>query len=329
MKKALKTAVFALCMAVFAQGATVPTQDMTNFSLGAEYYGSLNGHVAMYDFDKSALAAHILRLHYAPLPFVRFSAGAGGAHQYGDNLDGVKVGLAATGGVGLYLPKLLDFLSLTGGYDGYYLKASQEDKGYLTLRENDEPDGELMAYEYLSLTGKTTGYLHVPYLGVVFHLGRFVDIEAGGLYRYFEVDKEIRRIERSDNYDVRSDSAYGRKGAVSTQGRIYGTLTLHERESGAYLTGGASYAPVVDENAKGKGQLVRFTAHAQIGLIMKDPRGSFSKKPKSEYSDTYIDLKARQDGMADALQRDIDRDKARNVEEGRDENDFSEEETVE
>lgn len=328
MTKALKTAVFALCLAVFAQGATVPAQDMTAFSLGAEYYGSLNGHAAMYDFDRSALAAHILRLHYAPLPFVRFSAGIGGAHQYGDDLRGLKAGLAATGGAALYLP-ILNILSLTGGYDGYYLKASQEDKRYLTLPvlgSNGEPTGDVSAFEALALNGKTTGYLHVPYVGVIFHLGRFVDLEAGGLYNYFEVEKEMRIIERDQFQNVVQALADGIKDEVAEQFRIYGTLTFHERESGAYLTGGVSYAPSIENWEKDRGQLVRFSAHAQVGLIMRDPRGTASKKEKSEYSDTYIDLKNRQESMADALQRDIERDKERNREQGKDENDFEESE---
>jgi len=325
MKKAFKTAVLAFCLAIFAQGASVPVQDMTAFSLGVEYESSLHGHAGMYDFDRSALWSHMLRLHYAPLPYIRFSAGAGGSHQYANpSIDGAKAGIAAAGGVGLYLPKPLSFaagalamsLSFTGGYDVYYLNAAVDDKKYLMAPILNEPTGEQFAFEALSVRGKTAAMLHAPYIGAILHLGRFVDIEAGGLYRYFEAEKELRTLEFDENYNTVSDVTDRLDGAVSEQWRFYGSLTFHERKSGAYLSGGASYAPAVkgtkDAN---KGYLVRYTAHAQAGLIMRDPRGSASKKAKFEYSDTYMELKERQEDMAESLSRGIDGDKESDDEE--------------
>jgi len=296
MKNAIKTAGFALCLAIFAQGATVPVQDMSAFSLAAEYYGSLNGHSAMYipktdetEAGGKALAAHILRLHYTPIPYVRISAGIGGSHYSGDDLDGVKAGLAATAGAALYLPKPISILSLTAGYDWQYLKASADDDD------------------------KTTGMLHVPYAGVIFHIGRFLDFEVGGLWRYFNVEVDSELLEEPAD-------------TTSKQIRLYSNITLHERESGAFLSIGANFAPSIDDDDKDKNALVRYSLHGQIGIVLRDPRSYASKKAKSEYSDTYVDLKDRQDSMADALMRDIDRDKERNREEGRDENDFSESE---
>jgi len=325
--KVIKTAVFAFCLAVFTQGATVPVQNMSLFSLGAEYYGSLNGHPAMYNFDSTALGAHILRLHYAPIPFFRLSAGVGGSHQTGDNLKGVKAGVSGTVGAALYTPKLANFLSVTAGYDWFYLKAKLDDRKFLTapiINEDGEITDEFFAFEALTLKDKSTAQMHVPYAGLIIHLGKYADLEAGGQYRIFDLDRKRTVLERDQNYKVTNED-FRDTSELSKQIRIYGNLTLHERESGAYVSGGVSYAPIKDDDFKDKNLWVKFSAHAQIGIIMRDPRGS-SKKDKGEYSDAYIELKARQDSMAEALSRDIERDKERNREEGRDENDFSEDE---
>jgi hypothetical protein len=250
MMKVLKTTVFSLCLAGFAgfsaRAATVPVQNMSPLSIAAEYHGAVHGHEELYKSEAASVATHVLRLHYSPIPYLRLSAGIGSASLYADpSIKDADFGLAATGSIALYLPKLLSFLSLTGGYDGYYMRASEESAGYLEGSAGDGNGAENMMFKATETAGKTVGTLHTPYIGIVFHASRFVDIEAGGLYRHFTVTREQSITRWDDGYGtpgVTLPTPNNFKDRVSEQVRLYGTLTFHERESGASLVGGASYA---------------------------------------------------------------------------------------
>jgi hypothetical protein len=291
---------------------------MSAWSLGAEYFGALNGHVALYDFDSSALGAHYLRLHYAPIPFVRISGGFGASHSYADpHIKGSQAGFAATAGLGLYLPKLFNFLSLTTGYDGVYMKASEKQEHYHSqVNENADGKTDTTFYVGTSREGYTTSTLHTPYLGLIFHAGRFIDIEIGGKFYYHDILKKSRLTStffHGENGIMMEEREYmeiNPNYAVMDQARIYSTITFHENESGAYLSTGFSYA--LTNNIADKSHLNNFSFWAQIGIIMRDPRGNAPRH--GEYSKAYIDLKTRQDRMAETLQHDADDEVIRRAE---------------
>jgi hypothetical protein len=288
---------------------------MSVWSLGAEYFGTLNGHDELYNFDSSSLGAHFLRLHYAPLPYMRFSTGFGASHSYADpHIKGSKAGFAATAGVGLYLPKLFDFLSLTVGYDGYYMKASEKQEYYhRTLETNESGTTDTVFYVGTGREGHTASALHTPYLGLIFHAGKFTDIEIGGKYYYHDLWKKNRT-----DTEFGPDSEplwcitreFDTENNIADQVRLYSTLTLHERQSGAYLSGGFSVA--LTNRTQDKSYLTNFSFWTQVGLIMRDPRANAPRH--GEYSKTYIDLKTRQDRMAETLQRDADEEVIRRAE---------------
>jgi hypothetical protein len=308
MKRLLQSAVFTLCAAALSQGAAVPVRDMTPFTLGAEYLGMLHGHEGLYDFDSSALGAHFLRLHYAPLPYLRFSAGLGGSHSYaGPFIRGSRAGAAAAGGAGFYAPELFNYFTFTAGYDGYYLKASEKLAVYGSYfaprfdSEGAQVGGDTISYISYSRDGRTAAALHAPYAGVIVSIGRFFGIEVGGLYQYFEIIKRSRAVAGgapggdggvADGVAVFEEI----KGMVQGQVRLYAAAAIRERESGAYLAGGLSYA--ITDAVEGKGRLNNLSFWAQVGLLMKDPRGA----PRyGGPGGGYAELKRRQDRMAAEL----------------------------
>jgi hypothetical protein len=324
MKRVLKTAVFTLCLAFFTQAATVPVQNMTPLSLAAEYMHTLNGHEALWDADSSALAAHFFRLHYAPANWLRFSGGFGGSHPYAEpSIKGARTDLAVTAGLGLYLPRAFDFLSLTAGYDGYYLKTSERAqtsrRAVIPLLWDD--DGVAAGFDTISFVnyekrGYTSAALHVPYAAAIFHMGRYADLQIGGLYQYFDLIKKTRtsttREMREDGFaDEVIESLDVIPNIIQEQVRVFATLTLHERESGAYLSGGFSYA-LTNQALEGKSHLNDFSFWAQIGLVMTEKRTT--PRRGGRYRGSYADLIMRQEYMAAELNRDFLRDKQRRAE---------------
>ncbi|MDR3012068.1 MAG: hypothetical protein LBU70_02515 [Chitinispirillales bacterium] len=361
MKKLLQAAVFTLCIAAFSHG-TVPIQNMSAFSLGAEYAGMLHGHEGLYLFDSTALTAHFLRLHYAPIPFVRFSAGIGGSntrHLYqrpsevfiggeyvggelirghrlqlpdGERVDDTRLGMAFTGGGALYLPKLLDFLSLTAGYDIYYLRARQElvlpfqvagpvvpgtpgVPGDPPIPATPDAPGPSREFNGRIWEGETAATLHIPHFGVVVHAGRFADIGLGGSFYTFNI---LRKNRTEYRYWTINAPVSGGTPLVTTpeppvrhsmadsleswdQMRLYASLTFNERESGAYLTLGASFAL---DNQSDHNAFSNTSLWTQIGMIMKDPRGGSPRH--GTHTRAYLDLKWRQERMADDLIREPD-----------------------
>ena len=253
-------------------------ENATSLSLGAEYMGMLNGHPGLYAFDGSSIGSHFLRLHYAPWHFLRFSGGIGGSHSYSDpHIDDSKAGLSFTGGAGLYSPSLFDFLTLTGGYDGYYIKAAEGDNG------------------------RTMAHLHTPYFGFIFHVGRYINFETGGLYHRFEFKEKTDK-----NGTALTD------GKLLEQGRMYGTFTIHEGQSGAYLSVGASYA-LCKQYADNTNTWSDASIWAQAGIILRDPRGHAA--PRHRRGDAYSTLKMRQERMAGDLYLDFDRERMLSAEE--------------
>jgi hypothetical protein len=339
MKRVIETAIFALCLALCTQAATVPVQNMTPFSLSAEYMGILNGHLDMYEFDASAIGSHFIRLHYAPNRFLRFTGGVGGSHYYnayelygdGRAVEGLKAGISATAGLGLYLTRFVDWLSLTAGYDGYYLKASHggniidsrtEDR---IVFEDGEPNTVVdTLYSIHVRDGETIKALHTPYMGVIFHLGRYVDLGLGGQYHYAEVIKKTARHRTGDyrqitnTYDL-TEGVYSRiiENRIMEQVRLYSTLTFHDRGSGAYISGGFSTA-LTNRLSEDRSYLTDFSFWAQVGLTMHDPRGNNVRGARTpRHGDSYTELKMRQERMAGMIERDFRRDRQRAEDERR------------
>jgi len=312
MKKLLSAAVFTVITAVFAHGAGVPVQNMTPFSLGLEYHGTITGHPTLYNFDSSSFVSHFARLHYSPFKFLRLSGGIGGSHAYnsannpmGDNPKGRdnKTGFSATGGAALFLPKLLPVLSITAGYDGSYLKYGEEDTLYIL---NNNRDTVLINFNSY---GKTIGKLHAPYAGLIFHPNRFMDVEIGGMYKIFEVTKTRTNNDWTwvdDSTRILAGSVTNSVGEQIKEMRIYGSVTLHEPRSGAYLSAGASAAPKIKSENRTNNYLTRSSMWLSIGAIIRDPR--YGRCTKGEFSDSYLELKQRQNEMAQELLRDIDRE---------------------
>ncbi|GBU20814.1 hypothetical protein R80B4_00699 [Fibrobacteres bacterium R8-0-B4] len=317
MKKILLTAT-ALALGLYAipsPAAVVPVQDMSALSLAAEYYGTLNGHFALYGFDSSALSAHFLRLHYSPAPWLRLSGGLGGGRAYASpSIYGAETGLSMTGGVGFYTPRFFKFLSLTAGYDCSYITAAERSdiyRSHAIPRVNPATgaaDGfDTVVYVGEAKRGATTAILHAPSAGIVLRLSRFADCEIGWVYHYFNIKNKDRTVTVTDYNDsgtavtVPDYKTTGKGGEITDQARLYAALTLHERNSGAYISGGASYAltnAVDNDNTI----LPNFSVWGQIGLIMRDPR----EPPRDglwrrRRGGTYEELKIREERMAEAL----------------------------
>ena len=332
MKKLLSAAVFTAIVAVYAQGAgAVPAHNMTPYSLGIEYYGALHGHPVLYNFDTSSIASHFLRLHYSPCRFIRFSGGIGGASPQNNthNIHGTphkidsKMGLSATGGAALVLPKLIPVLSITAGYEGMFLRYTEEETRIPII-----PYGSDLPLDSVFIFGKTVGKMHTPYIGLILHPNRFVDFEIGGMYKIFDVRKSRNynywgweyeldeEWKKSDStwkyhpdysYKANSDSIPMLKEIRKIEEiRIYGSMTISEPRSGAYLSFGASAAPNVDKEYKTNNWLTRSSVWLSAGAVIRDPR--HGKKAKGEFSGSYPELKQRQNDMAQELLRDIDRE---------------------
>ena len=202
MKRLLTGALFTLLVCVYAS-ASVPVQDMSPDALVLEYYGMLNGQSTV-DEDRAILATHMLRMHYSPASSLRLTIGVGNSNFYIDNQLRCQKGLSLTAGAALFIPTTHPLISLTTGFDGFYISGSSEDS-------------------------RTAGFLSVPYAGVIVHVSEFVDFEVGGSYQAFDVQRKYPE-------DL-SPSA-----RLEDHARIYSTLTLHDPESGVYLSGGLSCA---------------------------------------------------------------------------------------
>ncbi|MCL2689664.1 MAG: hypothetical protein FWE57_07450 [Chitinispirillia bacterium] len=202
MKRLLTGALFTLLVCVYAS-ASIPVQDMSPDALILEYYGILNGQNTT-DEERSMLAAHMLRMHYSPASALRLTIGVGNSNFYVDNQIRNQKGLSLTAGAALFIPTTHPLISLTTGFDGYYISGSSEQM-------------------------RSVGLLSVPYAGIIVHVSEFVDFELGGSYQSFDVQRKY-----PDNTPL--------SARLEDQARVYSTLTLHDPVSGVYLSGGLSCA---------------------------------------------------------------------------------------
>jgi hypothetical protein len=326
MKKTLLAAAWVLGLCALPRAAAVPVQYMSPLSLAAEYYGALNGHYALCDFDSSALGSHFLRLHYSPAKWLRLTGGVGGSAAYASPaIEGAKFGLALTGGAGFYLPRLTRWLSLTAGYDFFYMNAREETVTYKSrlVPRLDPATGAAFGLDtvrYVSATknGATTAGIHAPGAGLIFHLGRFANCEVGGVYQYFNVSKKDRSVTATKYDDAGkavTDSIYtaiGGDGGLMDQMRLYAAVTLQERESGAFVASGASYA-LTNAATREHTILPNFSFWWQIGLIMRDPRGGRERGLGHGWRDiwAYAELEEREERMADELRHGAGRHESR------------------
>jgi len=308
MKKLLSAVVFAAVTAAFAHGAGVPAQNMTPYSISIEYDGLLAGHPGLFALDSSSVAAHVARLSYSPIKYLRLSADLGGGRPFADpRLKGARSGLAAGGGAALFLPKPLPFLSVTAGYDGRYVKYSEADTIYGLKRPAPGSDGDTVSYILLSKSGKTSAALHTPYIGVILHAGRFVDFEIGGLYHSFDVDKTltVNGFEWDDAAGVAVSTGTTARPAVEivNEARVYASATLHEGKFGSYLSAGVNAAPAVNE----KSWLSSSSVWVSVGVVLTD-RARAGKR-KGAFSESYVELKELEKEIADELASEYKADK--------------------
>jgi len=328
MKKLLSAAVFTVMVAVYAQGVSgVPMHNTNPYSLGLEYHVSVDGHPMLYTFDSSSIVSHFARFHYAPCKFVRLTAGIGGATPMNNthSVIGVthkidsKMGLSATGGVALTLPKLIPVLSITAGYDGSYIRYTEEETRIPLYMVSD--DQQIALADSVEIFGKTTGKKHTPHIGLILHPNRFVDVEIGGMYKIFDIRK-FRNYSyyvwdhtdpdnptwmlHSTPVETGSDEPRFNDNKKIEEMRIYGSVTISEPRSKAYLNIGASAAPKAKEEYETGSWLTRSSFWVSAGTFIRDPR--LQKNTKKEFSPSYVDLKRRQNEMAQELLRDIDRE---------------------
>jgi hypothetical protein len=202
MKRLLTGALFTLLVCVYAS-ASIPVQDMSPDALALEYHGMLNTQNTT-DEDRSVLATHMLKMHYSPAPTLRLTIGVGNSTFFIDNQIRTQKGLSLTAGTALFIPTISPLVSITAGYDAYYISNSSEET-------------------------RTTGLLSVPYAGIILRMSEFVDFEIGGSYQTFNMQKKY-----PDDFSTLP--------GIEEQGRLYSTLTLHDPETGVYLSGGMSCA---------------------------------------------------------------------------------------
>jgi len=231
MKRLLTGALFTLLISIYAN-ASIPVQDMSPDALALEYYGTLNGQ-STFDDDRSVLAMHMFRMHYSPSPALRLSLGVGSSNFYIDNVVRAQKGLSLTAGAALIIPKIHPFISLTTGFDGYYISCSGEQT-------------------------RSVGLLSVPYAGVILHVSEFVDLEVGGSYSAFDVQKKY----------LDTNSPFS---CIEDQARIYSTLTLHDPDNGVYLSGGLSCAANTAKTLR-ESLTNSATVWFQFGIILKQDK---------------------------------------------------------
>jgi hypothetical protein len=315
MKKVLLAAVFAT-MAAAGALAGPPVLDMTPYSIGAEYSAWLGGHKNLYEFDSSSVAAHLLRLSYSPVKFLRLSAAIGASSPYADpEIAGASSKLSAGGGVALFWPKLLPFLSIAAGYDGLYLKYGESDSTFVdrvltTIRPDSTIEEETVSTLTTGKDGRLTGALHTPYLGLIFHACRYADIEIGGRFYYFDVEKRVTRRAFADAGDGGEPNVTGtdRRAVAETvaQPRLYAALTLHDPAVGAFLTAGGSVSPdVMSDETRTLSKLTAMSVWVKVGVVLTDRSRAFGKN-KAEFSPSYIELKELERDVAEGLSREID-----------------------
>jgi len=236
MKRLLTGALFTLLVCFYAN-ASIPVQDMSPDALVLEYYGMFNGQ-STADEDRSVLAAHMLRMHYSPAPALRLTIGVGNSNYYIDNQMRCEKGVSLTAGAALFIPTVHPLIALTTGFDCYYISGS-----------NDQ--------------ARSVGLLNVPYAGIIVHVSEFVDFEIGGSYQTFDLKRKYPE----------DASPLAR---IEDQARIYSTLTLHDPESGVYLSGGISCA-ATQQKALRESLPSSASIWFQFGIILKQQDKKASK----------------------------------------------------
>ncbi|MDR0307204.1 MAG: hypothetical protein LBI42_10255 [Chitinispirillales bacterium] len=231
MKKLLTAASLTFLLCVYAQ-SSVPVQDMSPDALALEYYGLLNGQNTLND-DKSVLAMHMMRLHYSPAPTLRLSLGVGNSNFYVDQKVRCQTGFSLSAGAALFVPNIHPLISLTTGFDSYYVSGS-------------------------SAEARSVGILNVPYAGVIIHMSEFVDLEIGGSYQFFDLQKR-----HPDDPAITT--------SIEEQIRIYSSLTLHDPESGVYLSGGLS-SSTNQQKLDRKTFPTNTSVWFQFGIILKQDK---------------------------------------------------------
>ena len=224
--------------------AGIPIQSMTPSTLGIEYAGLASGQLLSDDSSHTSLMAHYFRLQYSPFRYMSFSLGMGSSRfalgsKSSPEFSG-NSGFAGSAGVTLYLPRVHELMSLTTGVNSYFFSSSNEQ-------------------------ANTLGQLLVPFAGLIVHLKPYVDLELGGMYHTLDGQSKVEKMVVS-NYENRQKV------------RLYSSLTLHDPESGVYVSGGMSSSGDLSNSFK-KGAPYQSSVWFQFGILLRQDR-NFQKQSR-------------------------------------------------
>jgi hypothetical protein len=203
MRSATFSLLFFIVCAVISE-ASVPMHKLNYHSFGFDYSARFIGQTAD-NAVTSQLRLHHLTLHYAPVPYMMFSAGLGlNTFEVEENdLFAIENQLKFSSGAALTLatPKLLSVVGLVAGCDAFYINS----KYY-------------------------RGGLYTPSVGVDILCGKYFDI-TGGVKGHFV------------GGSMSADSGVGNDVSKAYPLRGFGAFTLHSAEGNEYLSVGIDMSP--------------------------------------------------------------------------------------
>ncbi len=265
MNRLLQSLSIVLCTTL-PLSAVIPVQDMGSNSLGVEYSGTASGQLLLEDQSEASYILHLFQIQYSPVTLLRLSLGAGSSRLgFKDSLFEFKgdPGVSASAGAAFYIPKFQKMLSLTAGVESYYV--SSQNVNYSSV-----------------------GLLHSPFAGLIVHLNNYVDLELGGSYYLYD-------------FQLKNSSTKVSSNRTFEQTRFYSSLTLHDPESGVYLSGGMNTAGALSQSWK-DGEPYKSSVWLQFGIILKQDR-EFQETEREirRFFPGYQQLKNRQEKMAEEI----------------------------
>ena len=253
----------SLLIAALEAGVAIPSQDLSISSLGIEYSFGMRGQYITEQDIASHEIMNSLNFHYAPVPYLLFTAGLGldkfTVDEYAGNRFEGNHGFAPSLGISLYTPSFFnDVVRVTGAFSVLYINSRHK------------PD---FVYR---------GPVYTPSLGLIFTTCTILDLGIGA--------KGHIIYGTMGNTETDGLSSFSNRNKI----RGYGQLTLHSPANGVYFSLEGDFSPEVSykwENGPAEASI-----SMAAGFILRKPRDS-KERELDKYFPAYEDLKEKQDRM--------------------------------
>lgn len=260
----------AVVVCVFAARAGIPIQNMSSKSLGLEYQGAMRGQLITAAEVMSHERIQAANLHYAPIPYLLFSVGAGAnrltTRPYNEMRFDGRYGFSPKAAVALYTPRFAnEILGLTGAVKFLYLKSKDKDKRTYSA------------------------YVVNPQLGIKISAGKYFDIEGGARWHYIWGEMENDRTGFEADYSN-----------VETL-RGYASLTVHSPAHGVYASVDFDGSQEIGKDwSKGPAEAM---LGVRVGVILRpDYVNRKIEERNMRYFPAYKDMKKKQEEMAEEIE---------------------------